>query len=176
MEKKITTSFKSSYFNLLMPIFFKYSFYMLFFFIILYLIKLLILTYIPNVISRFEIFFHFFLWIPFFTWLFSIGIIGEKMNKIYYTKYTLYQHHIEKKFYFLCNKIHSINYNQITDMRIEKNFWDILYRTGNLYIYTGADSGMDKKSASLILPAIETPEKLREVINRRIHNSHKYAD
>ena len=176
MERKIHKSFKSSYLNMLFPPFLKQLIYFIFIYSIFYFTNLFFDTF-TNLKNQFWQLDVFLLITPIFIVLVQIMIVLEKLTPAYYTIFTLYENHIEKKYSFITEKTHSINYSQITDMRIRKNIWDKIYGTGNLIIYTGADNYVSgRRTASLNLKAIKYPNKIRDLINKRIHNKIEFNE
>lgn len=160
---------KSSFFNVLLPPFLKHLFWNTIFFSALVLIYLA-LSRIFNLGGEFQAI----LWGSIFTITYSLIKISGQGFKLFYTTYSFYEQHLEIKFKFIVEKSHSVRYNKITDIKLQKSIWDRICGVGNIILYTAKDNNMDGKTHFINIRDVKNPEEYKKaIINTITSKEHK---
>ena len=156
--------YKSHAINALLPSFLKHLFWNLIVFAILFAVYSLI-----------DVIFTLDWWTPVILYgmllviAFSILKITRDLLIIVFTEFRFYLHHVERRYKFLHEKVHSVRYQNITDIKVERSIWDRVCGVGDLVFHTANDVYNDDMTNALVLKDIKKPHKLREELEKRIH-------
>ncbi|MDA3855475.1 MAG: PH domain-containing protein [Candidatus Woesearchaeota archaeon] len=156
---------KSHFINTLMPKFIKHLFWNSIVFLILYGIY-----YLLDNSAKYDFDTIIILSLIFLTIIFSIIKISKDLIKILNTTYEFHPNHLEVKYKFIKEETHSINYKQITDIKVNKTIWDRICKVGDIEIHTANDSFHNEKTTALILKDIRHADKIEDEITRKIHS------
>lgn len=131
MENKDVLELKPSLFNLLMPHFLRHLFWNSLFFAFIYCIY-----YLVKLSSKINYDLEIIFLLVCFTLIFSFIKILSGIIINVCTTYKFYAHYVEYEFKFFKEKIHSVNYSQITDIQVKRTLWDRICGVGDLEIHT----------------------------------------
>ena len=137
-----------------------------------FLILIIIFYMFIKTTNLFEPWFIVFLFLPIFTFLFSLIKLDFIFLPIYFTRYTFYENHIEKKYKFINEVSKTIPYSHIVNVMLEKTILDRILNTGTLLIYTGNDSFISgTRTISMKIYGIFEPAKIRNLILSKAKNN-----
>ena len=166
MEKtKHKIVIKGHLINAFLPDFLKHFFWNTLFFLFLYGVYL---------VAKHFLNLHYDFWLIVggisFTLIFSIFKIFNDLVKVLNTSYNFYANHFEINYKFFTEKIHSVSYNQITDIQIRKTLWDRMCNVGDIIIHTSNDEYYESNMKAVILKDVKDPDIIKEEISRKIRN------
>lgn len=156
--------YKSHAINALLPQFLRHLFWNLIIFAILFAVYSLV-----------DIIFTLDWWTPVLLWgillvvAFSILKIFRDVLRVVFTEFRFYPQYVERRYKFLREKIHSVRYTNITDIKVERSVWDRVCGVGDLVFHTANEAYGDSSVHALVLKDIKHPHTLRDELDRRIH-------
>jgi len=156
MEKPLLI-LKPSIINALVPTIIKNAVYSLVIVVVLYGVAMLFELggyMLPNAIFLLIV-----LWV-----VLIVGSVAFKIIGLLATNYYFFRHHVQREYKLFVLKIHSIPYNQITNISTHISVWDRICRAGDIILYTAEDVG-----PNLILHYIKDPAKIERNIYDALH-------
>ncbi len=154
---------KSSPINALLPLFLKHVFWNgLFFLFLLVLYVLVEVVFSLGLLTR--VMFYGILG----TVLLSLLKMSKDIIRVWCTEFRFYSTYVESRYKFFVERVHSVHYANITDIKIERSLWDRVCGVGDIVFHTANDSYERSARKALVVRDVRNPERVRASLLRHM--------